>query len=58
MFEWVMQLKMKTPVNYSSEETLNHLRLQKGLSERYQQCAQDVTLVCKLTHVYGKIERG
>lgn len=41
-----------------SKETIDHLRLQKGLSERYQQCAQDVTLVCKLTHVYGKIERG
>ena len=44
--------------NYISEETLNHLKPQQGLSERYQRRALDVTLVCKLTHVYGKIERG
>ena len=40
--------------NYLSEETLNHLRPQQGLSERYQWRALDVTLACKLTHVYGK----
>ena len=27
---------------------------QQGLSERYQRRALDVTLACKLTHVYGK----
>jgi len=40
--------------NYFSEETLNHLRPQQGLSEHYQWRALDVTLACKLTHVYGK----
>ena len=45
---------MKPPSNYFSEETLSHLKLQHGLSERYCQRAQDVTLACKLTHVYGK----
>lgn len=45
---------MKPPSNYLSEETLSHLKPQQGLSERYQQRAQDVTLVCKLTYVYGK----
>lgn len=35
-----------------SKETIDHLRLQQGLSERYQRRAQDVTLACKLTHVY------
>ena len=42
------------PDNYFSEKTLNHLKAQQGLSERYQRRAQDVTLACKLTHVYGK----
>ena len=46
--------EMKPPSNYFSEETLSHLKLQHGLSERYCQRAQDVTLACKLTHVYGK----
>ena len=41
-------------MSYFSKETIDHLRLQNGLSERYQRRAQDVTLACKLTHVYGK----
>ena len=45
---------MESPNNYFSKETLSHLRLQQGLSERYQRRAFDVTLACKLTHVYGK----
>ena len=40
--------------NYFSEVTLSHLMPQQGLSERYQRRALDVTLACKLTHVYGK----
>lgn len=40
--------------NYFSEATLSHLKPQQGLSERYHRRAQDVTLACKLTHVYGK----
>lgn len=39
---------------YFSETTLSHLKPQQGLSERYQRRALDVTLACKLTHVYGK----
>ena len=42
------------PEGYFSEETLSHLKPQHELSERYQQHALDVTLACKLTHVYGK----
>ena len=45
---------MKSPNNYFTEETLNHLKPQQELSERYQRRALDVTLACKLTHVYGK----
>ncbi|MBQ9524313.1 MAG: hypothetical protein IJR69_04250 [Bacteroidaceae bacterium] len=45
---------MKPLNNYFSEETFTHLKLQLGLSERYQHRAQDVTLACKLTHVYAK----
>lgn len=45
---------MKSPNNYFSKETLSHLRPQQGLSERYQRRALNVTLACKLTHVYGK----
>ena len=45
---------MKSPNNYFSEETLSYLKPQQGLSERYQRRVQDVTLVCKLTHAYGK----
>ena len=45
---------MKSPNNYFSEETLTHLKPHQGLSERYQRRALDVTLACKLTHVYGK----
>ena len=45
---------MESPNNYFSKETLSHLRPQQGLSERYQRRAFDVTLACKLTHVYGK----
>ena len=43
------------PENYFSKYTLSHLKPQQGLSERYLRRAQDVTLACKLTHVYGKI---
>ena len=45
---------MKLLNNYFSEETLTHLKPQQGLSERYLCRALDVTLACKLTHVYGK----
>ena len=45
---------MKPLNNYFSEETLSHLKPQQGLSERYQRRALNVTLACKLTHVYGK----
>ena len=45
---------MKLPNNYISETTLCHLKPQQGLPERYRQRAQDVTLTCNLTHVYGK----
>lgn len=41
-------------MRYFSEETLSHLKPQQGLFERYQRRALDVTLACKLTHVYGK----
>ena len=41
-------------MSYFSKETIDHLRPQQGLSERYQQRAIDVTLACKLTHAYGK----
>ena len=37
-----------------SETALRHLKLQQGLSERYQHRTFDVALACKLTHVYGK----
>jgi len=39
---------------YFSEETISHIRPQQNLSVRHQQRAIDVTLACKLTHVYGK----
>jgi len=39
---------------YFSEETLSHLKPQRGVSERYQQRALNMSLACKLTHVYGK----
>ena len=42
------------PENYISETTLSHLKPEQGSAERYQRRAQDVTLACKLTHVYGK----
>ena len=42
------------PDNYFSEGTLTHLKPHQGLSERYQRRALDVTMACKLTHVYGK----
>ena len=42
------------PENYFCEKTLSHLKPQQGLSERYQRRVLDVTLACKLTHVYGK----
>lgn len=45
---------MKSPNNYFSEKTLSHIKLQQGLSVRYQRRALDVTLSCKLTYVYGK----
>ena len=40
--------------DYFSEITFSHLKPQKVLPERYQRRAFDVTLACKLTHVYGK----
>ncbi len=40
--------------DYFSEKTLIHFKPQQGLSERYHLRALDVTLACKLTHVYGK----
>lgn len=39
---------------YFLEETLSHLKLQQGLSERYLCRALDVTLAAKLTLTYGK----
>ena len=42
------------PDNYFSDETLSCLKPQQGLSEHYQRRVLDVTLACKLTHVYGK----
>ena len=41
-------------MSYFSKETIDHLRPQQGLSERYQQRAIDVTLAAKLTLTYGK----
>ena len=41
-------------MNYFSIETIAHLCPQQGLSERYRRRTLDVTLACKLTHVYGK----
>lgn len=41
-------------MSFFSKETIEHLRFQQGLSERYQRRAQDVTLAYKLTHTYGK----
>lgn len=46
--------EMKPLNNYFSEGTLTHLKPHQGLSERYQRRALDVTLACRLTHVYGK----
>ena len=45
---------MESPNNYFSKKTLSHLKPQQGLSERCQQRALNVTLACKLTHVYWK----
>lgn len=41
-------------MNYFTEETLNHLCLQQGLSARHRQRSLDITLACKLTLTYGK----
>ena len=41
-------------MKYFSKNTIDHLRLIQGMSVRQQQRALDVTLACKLTHVYGK----
>ena len=41
-------------IQHFSETTLNHLKPQQGLSERYQRRAIDVTLAAKLTLTYGK----
>ena len=41
-------------MSYFSKETLDHLRLQQGLSKRYQLRALDVMLACKLTLTCGK----
>ena len=46
------------PQNYFTDTTLSHLKPQQGLSERYQRRAMDVTLTCKLTHVYGKYHQA
>ena len=40
--------------NYFSETTLNHLKPQQGLPERYLCRALDVTLAAKLTMTYAK----
>ena len=47
-------MKSAMPNNYFSEKTLSHLKSQQGLSEGYLRRALEVTLACKLTHVYGK----
>lgn len=47
-------IQMIIPENYFSENTLCHLKLQQGLSERHQRRAFDVMLAAKLTHAYGK----
>ena len=41
-------------MNYFTKETLNHLRLQHGMSEHYLQRYLDITLACKLTLTYCK----
>lgn len=41
-------------MKHFSGTTLSHLKPQQGLPDRYQRRALDVTLTCKLTHVYGK----
>ena len=41
-------------MSYFSEKTLNHLRLQQGLSAPHRQRSLDITLACKLTLTYGK----
>jgi hypothetical protein len=41
-------------IPYFSDTTLNHMKSQQGLSERYQRRALDVTLAAKLTLTYGK----
>ena len=40
--------------SYFSDTTLNHLKPQQGLPERYLCRALDVTLAAKLTLTYGK----
>ena len=41
-------------IRYFSEITLNHIKSQQELSERYQRRAIDVTLAAKLMLTYGK----
>lgn len=41
-------------MSYLLAKTIEHPKPQNGLSVRHQQRAKDVTLACKLTHVYGK----
>ena len=41
-------------MNYFSKQTIEHLRIQQGLSARHRQRSLDITLACKLTLVYGK----
>ena len=41
-------------MKYFAKTTLSHLKLQHGLSLRYQRRAIDVTLAAKLTMTYGK----
>ena len=46
--------KICKKMQYFSDTTLNHMKPQQGLSERYQRRALDVTLAAKLTLTYGK----
>lgn len=55
MFKLNMEDETKAiHIRYFSGTTLSHFKPQQGLSERYQRRVIDVTLACKLTHVYGK----
>ena len=47
-------IDLTIPKRYFSENTMSHLRIHEGLSDRYILRSLDVTLAAKLTHVYGK----